>query len=292
MERYEQTGKTVEDALRAVEERIGRPLLPGEYRVKDVGSRGVLGLIGARPAVIEWWQGPSLPEAGEEPLTDWVRGCAQRLLEHLGLSGRATVSQQEECLQIDLEMGEEDGGILIGRRGATLEAFQHVLRRIVERRAGQPVSVVVDVGGYRQRRRDALVKRALRIAEQVKRSGRQVILDPMPPGDRRAVHMALKPDRDIMTYSVGEEPDRKVVIAPAEGTRGGGKKGPGRERPREKTAATPGRASVEMPQPEAPPAKVESAMQEITPEAAPLYGRRRVYRKPKNRPVRPMSEGL
>ena len=108
-------------------------------------------------------------------------------------------------------------GIIIGRRGTTLEAFQHILRRLVERQTGSPAPIVVDVGEYRVRRRDALVQRAIHFAQKVKKN-RQTndhTMEPMPPGERRAVHMALKEERDISTYSVGNEPERKIVIAPS-----------------------------------------------------------------------------
>lgn len=319
MERFEQTGKSVEDALRAVEERIGRPLRQEEYRVVDAGTRGVLGLIGAKPAVLEVWLRESAAAGGDAPIAEWAISSTETLLQHMGLAARATASEQEDCLQVDLEMSEEDGGILIGRRGTTLEAFQHVVRRLVERKAGEPVPVVVDVGGYRQRRRDALIQRALRIADQVKRSGRQVTLDPMPPGERRAVHMALKPDRGITTYSVGQEPDRKVVIAPAEGGRQRQRRGRERDREMERPRRVP-RGEPLAPRedaesleplesmedvdnlgpaesmgdeesfPEAPMAM--PAVEEVLPPSGPVYGRRRTYRKPKNRPTRPTNNGF
>lgn len=308
MERFEQTGKSVDDAVRAVEERIGRPLRQEEYRIVDVGSRGVLGLIGAKPAVLEVWLrgGGVTAGIGEgTPVGESAVSSAETLLRHMGLGAHATTSVQEDCLQVDLEMSEEDGGILIGRRGATLDAFQHVVRRMVERQAGEPVAVVVDVGGYRERRRDALVQRALRIADQVKRSGRQVTLDPMPPGERRAVHMALKPDKGISTYSVGQEPDRKVVIAAADGGRARPKRRPERESGGEPRDAA--RREREFPHRDAhqeeggfaedpgqfsTPSERPSAIEEVALPETMAYGRRRLYRRPRNRPIKPPPNGL
>ncbi|MBN1424057.1 KH domain-containing protein [Candidatus Fermentibacteria bacterium] len=304
MERFEQTGKSVEDALRAVEERIGRPLRQEEYQIVDVGSRGVLGLIGAKPAVLAVWLREGAGPVGSSDsaaVEEWAVSSAELLLRHMGLGAHATASIQDDCLQVDLEMSDEDGGILIGRRGATLDAFQHVVRRMVERQAGEPVAVVVDVGGYRERRREALVQKALRIADQVKRSGRQVTMDPMPPGERRAVHMALKPDRGITTYSVGQEPDRKVVIAAAEGGRQRQRRRPEREhgdRPRD---AAP--VEREFPRHDADedmenhesfsmPSDRPSAIEEVAPPETMVYGRRRLYRKARNRPTKPVNNGL
>lgn len=301
-EPFEQTGKSVEEAVRAAEERIGRALRKEEYQVIDVGTRGVLGLIGSRPAKVMVRSGGVPAETRDDgSLEAYAVSCAQTLLSYMGLKGRATGSQQEDCLQVDLDMSEEEGGILIGRRGATLEAFQHMVRRLVERKAGEPVSIVVDVGGYRQRRKDALVQRALRLAEQVKRSGRQVTLDPMPPSERRAVHMALKPDKGITTYSVGQEPDRKVVIAPAEGAKRQRRR-PERERiPGDDEAPWGRRGEGEEDDSEAEATDepiIEEApirsvgIEEVVPTGTPVYGRRRTYRKPRNRPTRPAGNGF
>lgn len=295
MESFEVTGRTVDEALKAAEERVGRPLTREEYRVVDQGSRGVLGLIGFRPARIQ-----VVPKGGEPTngsMEAYAAWCAKSLLEHMGMEAEVHTATREGCIEVDLRMSEEDGALLIGRHGATLEAFQHLLRRMVERKAGEAVAVVVDVGSYRQRRRNVLVQKALRLAEQVKRTGRQVTLDPMPPGDRRAVHMALKGDKGVTTYSVGEEPDRKVVIAPAEGA--GPRKAERKAKPSKPSAGPKDRegprqaASQEREVTKAAETATPvsaAAVEEVVPSSAPLYGRRRLYRRPKNKPTKPMTE--
>jgi spoIIIJ-associated protein len=289
MQQFEQSGKTPEDALQAAEERIGRKLRKSEYRIVDAGTRGVLGLIGGKPAVIEVTirEGETDTRAvdteDQEVVSEWTIQETEELLDRMGLPGRAAIDIAEGYYKVDIDVDDSDGGILIGRRGSTLEAFQHILRRVVERRAGKAVPIVVDVGGYRDRKRMALIERAERLADKVKRSGRQFTLDPMAPGERRAVHLALKENRDVMTYSIGDEPERKIVIAPAKGGRGGKperRNGRQRERPRrerrEQSSALVDESLAE-----------EVTTDEATSQGEAAYGRKRLYRRPRNRPTRP-----
>ena len=324
MESFEQQGRSVEEAVRAAEERLGRKLRQSEYTVIDAGSRGVLGLLGAKPAVISVQPFASADD-GEEVDEDIIRVtafAAEDLLSRMGIPGQAKPYYSEGYYQVDLSMEENDGGIIIGRRGTTLEAFQHILRRLVERQTGSPAPIVVDVGEYRVRRRDALVQRAIHFAQKVKRTGRRMTMEPMPPGERRAVHMALKEERDISTYSVGNEPERKIVIAPSgsqkqrKPRRGAserserrersehterGERPERRERPEHSergerperperselpVETEPVQQSVEMAETESPS---QPSVQEITPSKEMKYGRRRTYRRPRNRPVHPNS---
>ncbi len=290
MEPFEQQGKTIEGALKAAEELIGRKLRESEYTVVEAGSRGVLGLIGARPSILKIspkdLPGPS--KDTDPKISQLAATGAEKLLQHMGFRGEVSVGFSDKYYKVDIEIEEDDGGILIGRRGSTLEAFQHMLRRFVEKNVGTGVPIVVDVGGYRVRRREAMIQRAMRSAQQVKQTGRRITLDPMAPGERRAVHLALKEDRDISTYSVGSEPERKIVIAPA----GGGRqtRRPQRtedRREREKRVVSPPR---EIPEqiPEQPQERSPS-VQEIKPPSEMAYGRKRIYRRPRNRPVKPTS---
>jgi len=108
-----------------------------------------------------------------------------------------------------------DLGILIGRRGQTLASFQYVVRLIMAHKLGTLVPVTIDVEGYKKRRYEALQALALRLAEQVRARGTPFTLEPMPPDERRVIHLALANEADITTNSIGEGEERKVVIAPA-----------------------------------------------------------------------------
>ncbi|MFH0846551.1 MAG: R3H domain-containing nucleic acid-binding protein, partial [Chloroflexota bacterium] len=110
----------------------------------------------------------------------------------------------------------EDLGILIGRRGQTLASLQYIVRLILSHRLGTQVWVNLDVEGYKKRRYESLEKLAQRVAEQVRAQGTSFTLEPMPPDERRIIHLTLAQEPDITTESTGEGDDRKVVIAPRE----------------------------------------------------------------------------
>jgi spoIIIJ-associated protein len=113
-----------------------------------------------------------------------------------------------------LDISGDDLGILIGRRGTTLGALQYILNLVVGKQVGHRVSYGIDVDGYRRRREEALVALARRMADRVRGTGRSVTLEPMPPNERRIVHITLAEDPEVMTVSIGEGEARKVAITP------------------------------------------------------------------------------
>lgn len=113
-------------------------------------------------------------------------------------------------------MAGGDLAILIGRHGRTLEALQLLLSSLVNRQLGFHFPVTVDIEGYRERRRNAVTSQAVRAAARVKKTGREVALSPMNAYERRLVHLALRDDEEVTTVSEGEDPDRRVVVLPAE----------------------------------------------------------------------------
>jgi spoIIIJ-associated protein len=115
-----------------------------------------------------------------------------------------------------LDVDGEDLGILIGRRGATLASLQYVLNLIMAKKADRRVAFGIDVDGYRRRREEALVSLARRTASRVRGTGRSVTLEPMPPNERRIIHITLANDPAVMTVSIGEGEDRKVAITPSQ----------------------------------------------------------------------------
>ncbi len=135
-----------------------------------------------------------------------------RLLELMGLEGDVDCRQTADSLVLDIE--GDDLGVLIGRRGVTLASLQHIARLMVASRQSEWPVLTVDVCGYKQRRRLALEDLAKRVADQAKYRRRPIALEPMPPDERRIVHLALAHNPDVYTESEGEEGDRKVVIHP------------------------------------------------------------------------------
>ena len=113
-----------------------------------------------------------------------------------------------------IDVTGDDLGLLIGRRGETLLAFQYVVNLMLQRRARKRVMVGIDVGGYRRRREESLRNLANRVADRVRATGQSVTLEPMPPAKRRIVHLALADSPYVMTVSIGEGEGRKVAITP------------------------------------------------------------------------------
>jgi len=118
-------------------------------------------------------------------------------------------------IQAVLDIEGEDLGLLIGRRGQTLASLQYLLNLIVAKKVGKRVAFGVDVDGYRRRREEALVSLAKRTATRVRQTGRSVTLEPMPPNERRIVHITLADDPNVITVSIGEGDARKVAVTPA-----------------------------------------------------------------------------
>ena len=153
----------------------------------------------------------ALAVASDE-LVDTAVGVLMELLELLRVEGEVEVRSRSYPLTLNVH--GDDLGILIGRHGDTLSSLQFMVNLLVGRRMGRWTRVVVDVEEYRQRRERTLRDVAERAAERVRRTRQTVTLEPMPPNERRIVHMTLQGDRFVATHSIGEGDSRKVVIAP------------------------------------------------------------------------------
>lgn len=149
---------------------------------------------------------PALPEDVATTAQEFVTG----LLEAMGL--QAEVSHSIEADSASLNITGEDLGVLIGRRGQTLDALQELARTAVQRRLRTRVRLMVDVEGYRARRRDSLADYARSIAERAKSRGTEIELEPMSSWDRKIVHDAVSDIDGVVSFSEGVDPNRKVVI--------------------------------------------------------------------------------
>ncbi|HWO72156.1 MAG TPA: RNA-binding cell elongation regulator Jag/EloR [Dehalococcoidia bacterium] len=147
-------------------------------------------------------------------------GVLKDLIRLMGLEAKVTAREPVTAgdgvgmIQAVLDVEGEDLGILIGRRGQTLASLQYILNLLVAKRTNKRVAFGVDVDGYRRRREEALVSLAKRTASRVRGTGRSVTLEPMPPNERRIIHLALADDPNVMTVSIGEGEGRKVAITP------------------------------------------------------------------------------
>lgn len=152
---------------------------------------------------------PSEPANGKAEL---ARTLVEGLLKHMGV--RAQVSVRAGADPITLDISGRDLGALIGWRGETLRALQSVTNVMVGKHLAEGERVIVDVERYRQRREHTVREIAMRAARQVKMTGDAITLDAMQPFERRAIHLALEGDPDVTSSSIGEEPERRVVVGP------------------------------------------------------------------------------
>jgi spoIIIJ-associated protein len=150
-------------------------------------------------------------ELPDDPV-ERVRAILERVVEELGVEASVEVDDGEEEIVGRIE--GEDVGLLIGRRGQTIDAVQLLCYRAAFRGRPDRKRVVVDAAGYRERRREAVERQADRAAERSLKTGKEIELEPMTPNERRAVHQHLKDRAGIETFSEGEEPERCVIVAP------------------------------------------------------------------------------
>lgn len=199
----EARGKTADEAVAVGLARLGLAREQVEVEVIDPGSRGFLGL-GAREAAVKLTPKLSPPQA--------VRLTVEEILAAGGFATRVATEWDEATGIVTVSVAGEDLGLLIGRRGRTLDALQSLLNVACCRPPAGPRQVLLDVGGYRQRRAETVTRMALRGAESVRRTGRSVSLEPMPASERRLVHLALQDCGDLATRSEGRDPERRVII--------------------------------------------------------------------------------
>lgn len=189
-----------------------------EVVVLKKGKSGLLGL-GAAEAKVLVRRLPKeevAPPPGIEEGKEVGKEVLGKLLEFMMVPARVEAKQipptPESGPRLALDLKGDDLGILIGRRGQTLASLQYILTLLVSHRLNAHLPLTLDVEGYRERRYQALQTLALRMAEQVKATGRTVTLEPMPANERRIIHLALAEREDVVTQSVGEGEARKVAI--------------------------------------------------------------------------------
>lgn len=205
MTAVEKIGKTVEEAVALALAELNVSENRVDVEVIEVPSKGLFGLIGTKPAKVR----VTLKKI------DAV-AVAQEFLQNIFTAMNIEVAIEKIAAEegIIFNLHGQDLGILIGKHGQTLDALQYLTNLAANRDIEQDrVKIVVDVEDYRKRREETLYRLAERLADKVKRRGERVVLEPMSRHERKIIHMALQEDKRISTYSEGEEPYRKVVIA-------------------------------------------------------------------------------
>jgi spoIIIJ-associated protein len=205
MSGYEATGRTYEEAVEKALTSLGIKKNNATIEVLDEPSQGILGFIGNKNARVS----VALKYEPDEYLENYL----QDLINHMKIDGRVMVKADEE--KIEAAIFGDDVGVLIGRRGKTLSDMQYLLNVVMRRQfATLNKMVVLDVENYRARREKTLTQLAQSVARKVSRDGYEQALEPMNPQERRIIHLALQEFPDVATYSSGEEPYRKVIVAP------------------------------------------------------------------------------
>ena len=204
MTSMEKTGKTIEEAvaLALSELKVGIDRI--DYEVLEAPSRGFLGFIGTKLAKVRVTVKPI-------DLMKVAQDFLERIFNLMKLEVQLErITKQDNTV---FNIRGNDLGILIGKHGQTLDALQYLTNLTTNREAESKVRIVLDVEDYRQRRAETLTRLACRLADNVRRRGEKVVLEPMSSNERKIIHLSLQNDQRVVTYSEGEEPYRKVVIA-------------------------------------------------------------------------------
>ena len=202
MDFIEVSGKTVDEALTEALIQLGTTSDKIEYEVVDKGSSGFLG-IGNKEAVIRVRKKESIDNSAKEFLSS--------VLECMDVHADIDISEGDEN-DLNIELKGDAMGILIGKRGQTLDSLQYLISLVVNRGQADYIHVKVDTENYRERRKATLENLAKNISYKVRKSRQSVALEPMNPYERRIIHSALQNDRYVTTHSEGEEPFRRVVV--------------------------------------------------------------------------------
>ena len=207
MTSIETTGRTVEEAIEAGLDKLGVEKENVNIEVLEEASRGFLGILGTREAKVRL----EVIFTPEELAQEFIL----KICECMNL--KVDISHNKKGEYHHFYLTGEDMGILIGRRGDTLNALQYLVNLAVNKKLskiGARARIIVDIEGYRKKREKTLERLAMRFSEKVKKTGTKVGLEPMNAQERRIIHYTLQGSKDVETYSEGDDPYRKVVIAP------------------------------------------------------------------------------
>jgi len=206
MRSIEVSGKTVEEAVQEGIQKLGVRKDNVEVEVLSEAASGLFKILANKPARIKI----TVMRDPVKLVQEFLLG----LLRLIGMEGEVTIVKEEEgCIHVTVNGPRM--GMLIGKRGNTLNALQYLCNVALRRNfSEEKKQVLLDVGNYRKRREESLEKLASNMADKAKRTNREVSLEPMSPQERRIIHLALKDHELVDTYSKGEEPFRKVVIIP------------------------------------------------------------------------------
>ncbi len=197
------TAKTINDAITEACTKFSITSDKLDYEVVEEGSSGFLG-IGSKPAIIN--------ARVKRTIADKAVQFLNSVFEAMDIIVVVKAEYKEEDNSLEIDLSGDEMGVLIGKRGQTLDSLQYIVSLVINKDVENYIRVKVDTENYRQRRKDTLENLAKNIAYKVKRTKRSVSLEPMNPYERRIIHSALQNDRYVTTHSEGEDPFRRVVV--------------------------------------------------------------------------------
>lgn len=203
MNEVTKSGRTVAEALDAALSELQTTKDRVDYQIVEEAKKGFLG-FGSKPAVIQ-------VKVKKDPLEE-ARTFLHDVTENMGV--HVEIETHREGDHVTFQLSSEKVAILIGKRGSTLNALQYLTNLAANHQTSEHIHIVLDAENYRSRRKETLENLAKRLSDKARKIGKEVKLDPMPSMERKIIHIALKSEKGISTYSEGTDPNRRVVIVP------------------------------------------------------------------------------
>ncbi|HHU70040.1 MAG TPA: protein jag [Thermoanaerobacterales bacterium] len=201
MKSIRKKGKTVEQAVELALKELGVSREEVDVEVLDAGSKGIFSIL-AKDAMVM--------VTVKQDNADFVFRFLSQIINAMKVN--VSIDVKEEGNHIFVNLQGPNVGLLIGRRGETLDALQYLTGLALNKRTDEYIRVIIDGAGYRVRRKNTLIRLAEKLAKQAKKTGKKITLEPMPPYERKIIHTALQNDPAVKTYSEGLEPYRRIVI--------------------------------------------------------------------------------
>lgn len=198
----EKTAKTVEDAINIALSELNASEEDVDIEIIDKGVKGIFGLIGSKQARVR--------VTIKESMADKAKEFLMEVFQKMDVD--ADVLTQEDKESVTIKITGDNIGILIGRRGETLDSLQYLTSLVVNKNKQNYKRVIIDIENYRQKREETLIKLANKLAERVVKYKKSITLEPMNPYERRIIHSSLQNHKYVETHSIGDEPNRKVII--------------------------------------------------------------------------------
>jgi spoIIIJ-associated protein len=197
-------GQTVNEAVEEALEKLNATREEVEITILDEGKRGIFGIFGKRPANVK-------VTLLHDPVKE-AQAFLTNVIKKMGIDAQIDLKRTGKV--VIFQLSGDKMAVLIGKRGQTLNSLQYLTQLVANRYSKHYLQIVIDAENYRDRRKDTLNQLAARLAQQAIRTSKDVSLEPMPSYERKIIHAALSEINEIKTYSVGEEPNRHLVISP------------------------------------------------------------------------------